>query len=244
MLVRQGQITEALSSGYQHLATAEDAFALAQELFAHGERSNSLQVAEHGLTLEGDRVPLATWLRDQSWSIGEQMVALKAGEVAFHGEPTLDQYLHIARLAGPSWPEQRTRLFDYARHAPWTADPQGLLRIFLHEHLFDDAIAVLKTTHRYTLVAQVVDAALEEQTALGWVIQACRQQAEHIMNGAKATYYQAAALWLTKARTAYHIVGRDETWHAYLNDLLERHQYKSKLLPLWTALSRDEQEGC
>src|SRR6266487_1879681 len=114
----------------------------------------------------------------------------------------------------------------------------------VHEHLFDDAIAVLKTTHRYTLVAQVVDAALEEQTALGWVIQACRQQAEHIMNGAKATYYQAAALWLTKARTAYHIVGRDETWHAYLNDLLERHQYKSKLLPLLTALSRDEQEGC
>ena len=52
--------------------------------------------------------------------------------------------------------------------------------IFLHKHLFDNAIAVLKTATRYTLLAQVVDAALEEQTALDWVIQAL--PAEHIMN--------------------------------------------------------------
>jgi len=240
MLVRQGQITEALSYGHQHLATAEDAFALAQVLFIHGERSPSLQIAARGLALEGNPVPLAIWLRDHSWSMGEQMQALEAGEVAFRGEPTLEQYLQIAHIAGTRWPEQRARLLDSARQAPYTADPQGLLRIFLHEHLFDDAIAVLKTTTRYTLVAQVVDAALEEQTALEWVIQACRQQAEHIMNGAKASSYQAAAIWLTKARTAYHMLGRDDAWHVYLNDLFERHQHKSKLLPLLMALRGKE----
>jgi uncharacterized Zn finger protein len=242
MLVRQGQITEAIDYGLQYLATAEDAFALAQELFAHDERSHSLHIADHGLTLEGDRVPLALWLRDHSWSMGEQVQALKAGEVAFRDEPTLEQYLRIADIAGTHWSEQRARLLDYARQAPCTADPQGVLRVFLHEHLFDDAIAILKTTRSYALVAQVVDAALEEQTALEWVIQACRQQAEHIMNGAKASYYQAAALWLTKARTAYHIRERDEVWNAYLDDLLARHKYKSKLLPLLTALLQDERE--
>jgi len=41
MLVRQGQITEALDDGLQHLAIAEDAFAVAQELFAQGERTQS-----------------------------------------------------------------------------------------------------------------------------------------------------------------------------------------------------------
>jgi uncharacterized Zn finger protein len=95
---------------------------------------------------------------------------------------------------------------------------------------------VLKTTTGYALVAQIVDAALEEQTELEWVIQACRKQAEHIMNGAKASYYQAAATWLIKARTAYHLLGRDEIWQGYLQDLVERHHYKPKLLPLLKAL--------
>ncbi len=194
MLVRQGQITEAIDYGLQYLATAEDAFALAQELIAHDKHSRSLQIADHGLALEGNRVPLAIWLRDQSWSMGEQMLALKAGEAAFHDEPILKHYLRVADIAGTHWPEQRTKLLDIARQAPWSAGPQGLVHIFLQEHLFDDAIAVLKTKQRYTLVAQVVEAALKEQTALEWVIQECHQQAEHIMNGAKASYYHSAAL--------------------------------------------------
>lgn len=126
------------------------------------------------------------------------------------------------------------RFLSYVHVDPCVLET-GNLQIFLHENLFDDAIAVLQTTTSYTLVAQVVDAALQEQTAPKWVIQACRQQAEHLMNGAKASYYQAAATWLTKARTAYHMFGRDEAWHAYLNDLFERHTHESKLLQLLTA---------
>ena len=236
MLVQQGQIAEAISYGRQHLATAEDAFAVAQALCTHGEQASGLQIATHGLTLEGNHVPLATWLRDQSCLMGKQIQALEAGTIAFRSEPTLEQYLRMAHSAGTQWPEQRAKLLDSARHAPWTADPQEVLRIFLHEHLFDDAIAVLKTNTRYTLVALVVDAALEEQVVLEWVTQACRQQAEHIINGAKASYYQAAATWLTKARAAYHLRGQDEAWHIYLHDLLNRHRYKSKLLPLLMAL--------
>ncbi|GER86293.1 hypothetical protein KDW_04550 [Dictyobacter vulcani] len=237
MLVRQGQISEAISYGQHHLTTVEDALAVAQALWTHGARSEGLQIADLGITLDGDRVPLAIWLRDQSWRIGEQAQALKAGEVAFQGEPTLKHYLHLAHIAGTQWPQYRARLLDSARQAPSTTDAHGLLQIFLHEHLFEDAIAVLKTDRRHTLVALVVDAALKEQTVLEWVVQACRQQAEHIMNGAKASYYQAAANWLTKARTAYHLLGQDDTWHVYLADLVERHQHKSKLRPLLIALA-------
>jgi uncharacterized Zn finger protein len=149
----------------------------------------------------------------------------------------LKPYLRVAAIAGTHWPEQRAKLLDIARQAPWSADPQGLVRIFLHEHLFDDAIAVLKTKQTYTLVAQVVDAALEEQTALEWVIQECHQQTGHILDGAKAAYYQGAVLWLTRARSAYRLLRREEEWNVYLHDLLERHKYKSKLLPLLTALA-------
>jgi uncharacterized Zn finger protein len=243
MLVRQGQIVEAIDYGLQHLATAEDALALAQALVVQNEPLCSLQIAEHGLTLAGNLVSLASWLRDQAWSIGEHELALKAGEVAFHGEPNLDQYLHVARIADTHWPESRAKLLEDARHAPWTADPRGLVRLFLHEHLFDDAIAVLKTKQPYTLIAEVVEAALKEQTALEWVIQECKPQAEHIMNGAKASYYQGAALWLSRARTAYRMVGREEEWNAYLAELLVKHKQKSKLLPLLTVLAREDQDG-
>ena len=232
MAVRQGQIAEAIAYGQDHLTTAKDTFAFAQALFAANEHAQSLQIARHGLTLEGDSTPLAVWLRDHAWSMGEQMIALEAGEVAFRGEPTLEHYQRVALIAGNRWIDYRAKFLEQARHAPFTANPRSLIRLFLHEHLFEDAIGVLKTNNNHILVAQIVDAALEEQVELEWVIQACRAQAEHIMNGAKASYYQAATNWLIKARTAYHLLGRDEIWQAYLNELLERHRYKSKLLPL------------
>jgi len=53
--------------------------------------------------------------------------------------------------------------------------------VFLHEGLIDDAIAALDTYASHTLVEQVVDAALQSQAHLEWVIQACRKQAEYIL---------------------------------------------------------------
>ncbi|GLV59851.1 hypothetical protein KDH_66750 [Dictyobacter sp. S3.2.2.5] len=237
MLVRQGQISEAISYGQHHLTTADDALAVAQALWAHGAQSATLQIADPGITLDGNHIPLAIWLRDQSWRMGEQAQAMKAGEVVFQGEPTLKHYLSLARIAGTHWSEYRVRLLESARQAPSTTDARDLIQIFLHEHLFEDAIAVLQTDRRHTLATLIVDAALKEQTVLEWVVQECRHQAEYIMNGAKASYYQAAANWLTKARTTYHLLGQDDVWHIYLTSLIERHQYKSKLLPLLKALA-------
>lgn len=236
MAVRQGQITEAINYGWEHLTTSEDTFAFVQALFAQKEHEHCFQIALYGLTLKGNRVPLATWLRDHAWSMGHQIIALEAGEVAFYNEPTLKQYQRVIPIAGDHWHEVRDRLLEYARHAPFTVSSQGLVHLFLYEHLFTDAIEVLKADTSYTLVAQIVDATLEEQTELEWVIQACREQAEHIMNGAKASYYQAASTWLRKAHTAYHLLERDEIWQDYLHELVERHHFKSKLLPLLTSL--------
>ena len=112
--------------------------------------------------------------------------------------------------------------------------PQGPVDIFLHEGLIDDAIAALQPYASHTLVEQVVDAALE--TRPDWVIQACRQQAEPIMNEGRAQLYHAAARWLAKARTAYRAMGREEEWQTYLSELLTRHGRKYKLVPMLQAL--------
>ena len=102
--------------------------------------------------------------------------------------------------------------------------------------MINDAIAALDPYASHTLVEQVVDAALQSQSHLDWVIQACRKQAEYIMDGGKAEYYYSAANWLAKARTAYRAQEREKEWQAYLSELLSRHGRKYKLVPMLKAL--------
>jgi uncharacterized Zn finger protein len=87
--------------------------------------------------------------------------------------------------------------------------------VFLHEGLIDDAIAALDTYASHTLVEQVVDAALQSQAHLEWVIQACRKQVEYIMDRGKDELYSSAANWLAKVRAAYRALGHEEEWQWY-----------------------------
>jgi len=80
----------------------------------------------------------------------------------------------------------------------------------------------------------VVDAVLASRPE--WVIQACRQQAEEIMNRGKVDLYHAAANWLAKARTAYQNADREVEWRGYLTERLTQYARKYKLVPLLKAL--------
>jgi uncharacterized Zn finger protein len=235
MLVRLGRVEEAISYGRQYLATPDEALALAKALYEHGEREQSLQMAEHGLRLEGRRALLAKWLRDTALLMGEQSRALPASEVAYRDEISLENYQRVAEIAGEQWPERRKELLDYTR-SKITAYPKGQLDVLLSEGLVGDAIAMLDPYASHTLVEQVVDAALEVQSHLEWVIEVCRKQAEYIMDGGKAQLYAAAVNWLAKARKAYQILGRKEEWQAYLTELLIQHGRKYKLVPMLKTL--------
>src|SRR5260370_23912417 len=240
MLVRLGRVEEAFSYGQQYLATTDEALALAKALYEHGEREQGLQMAEHGLTLQGHKATLAKWLRDQAWSLGEKTRALTAAEVAFCDEISLENYLRVAEIAGEQWSERRTELLNYTRQAK-SSYPVGQINVFLHEGLIKDAIEALDPYASHTLVEQVVNAALESQSHLDWVIQACRKQAEYIMDGGKAEYYYSAASWLAKARTAFRALEHEKDWQAYLTQLLSRHVRHYKLVPMLKALRWQKQ---
>ncbi|HYB01400.1 MAG TPA: hypothetical protein VED37_14370 [Ktedonobacteraceae bacterium] len=237
MLVRLGRVEEAISYGRKYLATPDEALTLAKALYEHGEREQSLQIAEHGLRLEGRKALLAKWLRDTALLMGEKARALPAAEVAYHDEISLENYQWVAEIAGERWPERRTELLDYTR-SKITSYPKGHIDVFLHEGLIDDAIAALDPYASHTLVEQVVDAALQAQSQLEWVIQACRKQAEYIMDRGKAELYYSAANWLAKARKAYYMQGREKEWQTYLDELLSQHGRKYKLVPMLKALGR------
>jgi uncharacterized Zn finger protein len=234
MLVRMGRTEEAFSYGLKFLATTGEALALAKALYEHGEHEQALQISEHGLSLEGyHKALLAKWLRDSAMLMGKKEQALAAAERAFNEEKSLENYLHTAEIAGEKWPERQTVLLEGARH---TTSTQGAVDIFLHEGLLDDAIAALGTYASHTLVEQVVDTALQAQSHFDWVIQACQQQAEYIMDRGKSEYYGSAANWLKKARTAYLALGHEKEWRTYLGEILKQHGRKYTLVPLLKPL--------
>ncbi|HTK09469.1 MAG TPA: hypothetical protein VL485_20020 [Ktedonobacteraceae bacterium] len=231
MLVHLGRVDEALSHAQEYIATTEEVLAFATALEAHGAHAESLMVAEKGLRLPGDQLALALWLRDHAASLGETSLALRVAEIIFREEMSVDNYRKVAKYAGEHWPEYRATLLDYVRKKAAYRSAQAV-RIFLYEKLLDEAVAALDPHESHTVVEKVVDAALQEQQALPWVIQACREQAEYLMNGAKAQYYYAVRGWLAKARQAYYALGREAEWRSYLNELLQTHRLKHKLVPL------------
>ena len=166
MLVRLGRTQEAVAYGRVHLETANEALTLARGLYDRGEREQGLQIGEEGLLLQGPKVSLAKWLRDESATMGEEMRALTAAEVAFREELSLANYLRVAEIAGEQWPERRANLLEYVRHTKSYA-PQGQVDVFLHEGLIDDAIAAVEPKATHTLVERVVNAAMQVTSRMG-----------------------------------------------------------------------------
>ena len=228
---------EAITYGLNHIGATEQALALAKALYEHGEREESLQIADRGLALEGHKANLAKWLRDQALVMDKPEIALSASEQAFRAEISLVNYQQVAQIAGEQWAKRRTALLEYVRSKK-SSNQQGSVDIFLHEELLDDAIARLEPYAGHTLIEQVVNAALKSQSHLDWVIQTCRKQAESIMDRGKSDYYYSAGKWLSKARTAYQAAGRNGEWQAYLHQLLTTHARKRNLVPILKGLLR------
>ena len=229
MLIRLNRAQEAFDEGLQQLTTPGATLTVVRALCEHGEREQSLRLAEHGLTLEGRKAELAVWLRDQAEAMSQHDLALRAAEQAFFAQISLENYRYAARLAGEQWATRKTALLEYARTSQ-NYETQGKIDVFLHEDLIDDAIAALGSYAGLTSIAQVVDVAIKERPE--WAIQASKKQAESIMDAGKAQYYDAAANWLSKAHRAYQTLNRNDEWEAYLNGLLQLHGRKYKLVPL------------
>lgn len=257
-LAALGRIQEAVTAGLELPLSDGGMLELAKALDQYGDIEAAFRVAEHGAQRPGSLGPdamltdraresgefglygarfqseLAGWLRDRAAEHGRLERALAAGLIAFRLMPSLAAYLRVEALAGTNWPEARLPLLDVLRqeHGVRTAIK---VAIFLRENLVDDAIAA--ADQRYTspeILEAVLDAAIPVRPE--WVIAQARQQAEPIMDGAKAAYYEDAAQWLRKAKQAYEALGQQAQWRDYLDTLRNKHQRKHKLTPLLKVL--------
>jgi uncharacterized Zn finger protein len=233
MLVKLGRSQEAVDYAMQYMATADEALALAQALWEHGQTADALKIGERGLALSEDALTLARWLRDSAARAKQADLALKAARTAFARSHSLEDYQAAQAIAGEGWPSVKPELLSLLASADYAS---GRIDIYLYEGMVDEAIQVVDSEDYagYAAVAQVVDAAW--RTHPDWAIRQCRRQAEQIMDGGKAKYYQHAVRWLAKARQAYLEVGREAEWRAYLEDLINKHARKYSLRPQLEAL--------
>ncbi len=228
MLARLGRVQEAVDEGLRALSEPGQFLPLAKVMREQGELAAALRVAEHGLTIEGAKGPLAAWLCDLADGMGEPERALKAATVAFRATPSMGAYQRVQALAGERWPELREELLAHLRRASSFFDSQSQVDIFLHEGLLDDAINAVEKGANYDLMERVMDAVIEHRP--DWVIKAARKEAERIIDTGQSQYYHHAVNWLDRARAAYCAAGREAEWQTHLGEIRARHGRKYKLM--------------
>ncbi|GAB4412658.1 MAG: hypothetical protein Fur0044_06950 [Anaerolineae bacterium] len=235
MLVKLGRGQEAVAYAQQYMTTTDEALALAQALREHNQPGDALKVAEQGLSLHGESLPLARWLRDFAAQVFQPELALQAAKAAFGRSPSLAEYLAAEAVASSAWPAVKEELLKQLAATNYAPNK---IEIYLHEGMIDEAVkAVDKSSYLgYDALERVVDAATESHP--DWVIRQCRKQAEEIMDGGKSQYYHHAIRWLEKARQAYLAAGQTQEWRSYLEGLITKHTRKYSLRPQLEALRK------
>lgn len=236
MLVKAGQVQEAVDYGLTQALAPAEALALAKALREHGEHRTALRVAERGL--DGDRLQvhdLAIWLRDAATALGDRPLALRAARTAFAASYTLADYLAVQAAADEGWAALRAELLDGLRGETFTWI-SGPIDIYLHEGLVDDAVRLVNSQPHvdYATLGRVADAAYASHP--DWVIRQCRRQAEPTMDEGKSKYYSHALGWLERVKKAYVAAGRGDEWRIYCEGLIVKHGRKYSLVPGLRAL--------
>lgn len=237
MLVEEGRIDEAIEYGRRNLYSPDEALTLAKALREHDRSEVSLEIAQHGLSLDDSsgQAELAEWLRDQAASLGESEVALEAAIAAFDASPTLAAYQAAEELAVEEWPAVREELLEsLAGRDTRQRTARQHVEIFLYAEQYEEAIAIADRFSDYTVVEPVVEAVWEEHP--DWTIDVCKEQAEPIIEEGQSQRYRHAVDWLEYAGKAAQASGTLDEWRAYIENLRDEHYQKYKLRPMLEEL--------
>jgi uncharacterized Zn finger protein len=235
-LVEEGRIDEAVRYGQHNLYSPDEVLTLATALRDHDRPQAALEIAQHGLTLNGTGLAeLAEWLRDRASSMDEHDVALEAAIAAFEASPTLAAYQATEELADDDWPDVREELLEALADRDTTQRvARRHVEIFLYAERYDEAIAIADRFSDYKVVEPVAEAVWEDHPQ--WTTDACKEQAEPIIEEGQSQRYRHAVDWLETAGKAAEAAGELDEWRAYVEGLRDEHYQKYKLRPMLEGL--------
>ncbi len=240
MLARLGQVEKAVKAGLQQLFSDHEAFSLAKALREKERLEEALQIAEHGLKLEGSsKKELASWTAELAKGMGLADRAFQAALQSFKARPSLQDYLDIQQqVSAEEWPAYQKQLLDITRSYPkdFFDIEKDQTDIFLHEGLWDDAIKVISDASSYQseIIQRVMDTVLPHRPE--WIAENAKARAERIMDGGKANYYHFAVEWLRRTKEAYQKMERFDEWMEYYHTVRQTHSRKYKLMGLLKLL--------
>jgi uncharacterized Zn finger protein len=236
MLIDEGRIDEAIEYGQNNLLSPDEALTLAKALRKHDRPQAALEVAQHGLCLDGTgKTELAEWLRDRASSMGKHDVALEAAVAAFKASPTLAAYQATEELAGEDWPAVREKLLESLVDRDTNQRiARRHVEIFLYANRYAEAIAIADRFSDYKVVEPVVEAVWDEQPQ--WTINACKEQVEPIIEEGQSQRYRQTVKWLETAGKAADAADELDEWCTYVQELRDEHYQKYKLRPMLEEL--------
>jgi uncharacterized Zn finger protein len=236
MLVADDRIDEVIEYGQQNLHSPDDALMLARALRNHDRPQAALEIAQHGVTLDGSgKAELAEWLRDRASSMDDHDIALEAAAVAFEAAPTLAAYQATEELAVEDWPAVREELLETLADRDTTQrSAHRHIEILLYAERYDEAIAIADRFSDDRVVEPVADTVFEERPQ--WTIDACKAQAEPIIEEGKSRRYRHAVDWLEIAGNAADAADELDEWRGYVQNLRDKHSQKYKLRPMLEEL--------
>lgn len=233
MLIRLGRSDQAFAEAREYLTEPGEILTIARTLAEHRQTDLALELAAHGLMLQSarGRDALAAWLRDEAQVQGRTDLALRAAWQALRDDTSLENYRWLREYLGEEWPSRRAEALQIVAES---TDHQGAVDIYLHERMYQEAMALADRYPWQVDVDQVIEAVKGQFP--DWAFGKCRHRAEEIMDAGRAGQYDVAIHWLRRGRDILLAAGRKAEWNAYLQSLLEKHQRKYKLVPMLKTL--------
>jgi len=145
---------------------------------------------------------------------------------------TLENYQALQQVSGDTWETLRAEALEITAQGK-SADHKA--DIYLYEKMCKQAIAVVDQAVWFSNIDKVIEAV---KTAYPeWAFQQCQKRAEAIMDAGKAKNYHVAAEWLQRGREILLSAGKNGMWDTYLDQMMDKHQRKYKLMPMLRELS-------
>jgi uncharacterized Zn finger protein len=235
MMAQSGDTEKAVAEAKAYLVFPEAVLSLAHVLVAKGQVEAALNVAEHGLSLEGlyGKVELARWTRERAAAAGHHDLALEAAQMAFATSYELDDYTAVKQLAGDEWATIQPMLLQELEQCRSVTHK---IDIYLNEGMVAESMWALDGNdyapdHDLRRVIAVT-----REKHPNWGIRQCKRKAEAIIGAGKSGVYETAVSWLETARDIYYQYQRQREWETYLDELLATHQRKYKLVPMLRSI--------
>ena len=236
-IMELGKTDEAFEYAMNNFDSTTDALSFAKLLRELNFWDESVQIAEKGVTFEGNKQSLAEWLAPIEETLGNHEKALQAWQLVFAESPSLSLYQRLQIMSGKDWKSLQPNLMLVFKEKYYYRSE--LAQILLFDEKWDEAMKLgIKENFQYGDTTEIVADGLIEHRPK-WVIEISKKNFDNLVKETQSKYYPHAVSWLQKAKLAYKTLGQEAEWKRYFAEIKELYKRRPSLQSEFGKLLRD-----